>query len=77
MRPVGVVAIADDERERRPQRAAVAEAGEHLDGVGLDPLARASPVALLAAPQIGVDRLAREHEAGREPGQDRDKGGPV
>ena len=41
-RPVLVVAVPDDERERRAERAAVAEAGEHLDLVRLDLLARAS-----------------------------------
>ena len=45
-RPVRVVAVADDERERRAERAAVAQAGEHLDRVGLDLLPRAAAVAL-------------------------------
>ena len=34
----------------------MAQAGEHLDLVGLDLLARAAAVALLAAAQVGVDR---------------------
>src|SRR3990172_7018513 len=35
-RPVRVVAVAHDERERRPERAAVPEPGEHLHLVGLE-----------------------------------------
>ena len=64
-RPVLVVAVADDERERRAERAAVAEAREHLDLVGLDLLARRAAVALLAAAEVGVDRLPVEDEARR------------
>src|SRR5207248_5638155 len=48
-RPVLVVAVADDEGERRTERAPVAEPGEHLDFVRLDLLPRAAPVALLTA----------------------------
>ena len=51
----------------------MAEAGEHLDLVLLELLARAAAVALLAAVQVGVDRGAVEHEPGRKPGQDRDE----
>src|SRR5262249_6692982 len=61
--PVLVVAVADDERERRPERASVPQAGEHLDPVRLDALPWAAPVALLAAAQVCVDRVAVEHEA--------------
>ena len=39
------------------------KAGEHLDPVLLELLARAAPVALLAAAQVGVDRVALEDEA--------------
>src|SRR5919106_54796 len=76
-RPVLVVAVADDERERRPERAAVPQAREHLDLVRLDLLARAAPVPLLAAAEIRLDRVALEHEPGREPGDDRDERRPV
>ncbi len=72
-RPVLVVAVADDERERRAKRAAVAEAGEHLDLVRLDLLARRAAVALLAAAEVGVDRLAVEHEPRGQPRDDRDE----
>ncbi len=68
-----MVAVCDDERERGPERAAVAQAGEHLDAVLLDLLARAAAVALLAAAQVGVDRVAVEDEPRGQPGQDRDQ----
>ena len=47
-RPVVVVSVAHDERERRAERPSVAETGEHLDLVLLDLLARAPAVALLS-----------------------------
>jgi len=72
-----VVAVPDGERERRPEGAAVAQAGEHLDLVRLDPLARAAAVALLAAAQVAVDRLPVEDEPRRETGEDRDERWPV
>ena len=64
-----MIAVADDERQRRAERAPVAQAGEHFHLVGLDLLAGAATVALLAAAQVGVDRLALEHEARRQPGE--------
>src|SRR5205085_1580137 len=76
-RPVLVVAVADDERERRSQRAAVPQTGEHLYLVRLDLLPRRASVPLLAAPQIGVDRGLLQHEPGRQPGDDRNEGGTV
>jgi hypothetical protein len=51
-RPVLVIAIPHDERERRPERAPLPEAREHLDLVGLDLLSRRPAVALLPPPQI-------------------------
>ena len=76
-RPVLVVAVADDERERRAERPALPEPSEHLDLVRLDLLARRAAVALLAAAQVGVDRRPVEHEARREPGEDRHERRPV
>ena len=35
-RPVGVVAVVHHERKRRAERASVAQAGEHLDRIGLE-----------------------------------------
>ena len=72
-RPVLVVAVRDEQRERRAERAAVAQAGEHLDPVLLDLLPRAAAVALLAAREVGVDRVAVEHEPGRQAADDRDE----
>jgi hypothetical protein len=57
-----VVAVPDDERERRPERPPVPEAGEDFDRIRLDPLTRAPPVAHLAAAQIDLDRFALEDE---------------
>jgi hypothetical protein len=68
-----VVAVADDERERRAERPSVAKPGEHLDPVLLDLLARAPPVALLAPPEVVVDRVAAEHEPRRQSRDDRDE----
>ena len=76
-RPVLVILVPDDERERRPDRLAVPEPGEHLDAILLDLLARRAAVALLAALEVGVDRVAVELETGREARQDRDEPGPV
>src|SRR6185503_20571728 len=44
--PVGMVTVANEEGERRPEGAAVPEPGQHLDRVRLDLLPRASAVAL-------------------------------
>src|SRR3954468_21334793 len=71
--PVVVVAIPDNERERRAERPALPQAGEHLDGVGFDALPRTSAVALLPAPEIGVDGAAIEDEARGQARHDRDE----
>src|SRR5207253_2107640 len=76
-RPVLVVAIADDERERRAERAPVAKAGEHLDLIGLDLLPRGPAVPLLATAEISVDRILVEHEPRGQAGDDRNESRPV
>ena len=76
-RPVRVVAIPDDERERRPERQPVAQPGKHLHLVRFELLSRASPVALTSPREVGVDRRAVDLETRREPGEDRDERGPV
>jgi hypothetical protein len=68
-----VVAVLDQDGERAPERAAVAKPGEHADAVPLDPLPGAAPVALLAAAEVVVDRVAVEREPGRKAGDDRDE----
>ena len=72
-----MVVVADDERERRAERPAVAQAGEHLDAVLLDLLPRRAAVALLPPLEVGVDRVAVELEPGGQPGEDRDERRPV
>src|SRR5581483_8116021 len=71
-RPVPVIAVAHEERERRSERGAVTEPGEHLHFVGLDLLARRAAVALLPSTEIVVDRALREREPCGEAGDDRD-----
>ena len=72
-----MVAIPDDERQRRPERPSLPEAREHLDLVALELLARAAAVALLPAPQVCVDRVLRQLEPGGKPRDDRDERRPV
>ena len=76
-RPVLVVEVADDERQRRAERARVPEAGEHLDRVGLELLARAPTVPQLAAAQVGVDRGAVEPQPRGQAGEDGHERGAV
>ena len=68
-----MIPVVDDERERRPERAPVPEAGEHLDPVLLELLAGAPAVALLAPREIRVDRVAVEDEPGGQPAEDPDE----
>ena len=75
--PVRVVAVADDERNGRPESPPVAQAGEHLDYVLLELLAGAPAVALLPATEVAVDRGAVELESRGQAGQDRDERRPV
>ena len=72
-----MVAVADNERKRRPERPPVTEPGEHLDLVLLELLPRAAPVAFLASREIGVDRVPVEDEPCRQAGEDRDERRPV
>jgi hypothetical protein len=65
--PVLVVLVADQERDRAAERAAVAHSREHLDRVLLDLHAAAAAVAALPSPQVGVDRLAVDGNACRKP----------
>ena len=71
--PVRVVAVPNEERERRAERAAVAQAGDHLDAVLLELLPRTSSVALLATREIRVDRVPVELEPGRQAAEDPDE----
>ena len=51
--------------------------GEHLDAVLLDLLPGRAAVTLLPPLEIGVDRVAVEHETRGQPGHDRDQGRPM
>src|SRR5262245_55309217 len=75
--PVGVVPIPDDECERSPERPSVPQAGEHLDAVLFELLPWATPVTLLAAREVGVDRIAVENEPRRKPAEDPHERGAV
>src|SRR5947208_8534965 len=75
--PVFVIAVADDERERRPERPAMAQTRKHLDLVLFQLLARTAAVALLPAAQVGVDGAAVEDETRRQAGENRDQGRTV
>ena len=55
----------------------MAQAGEDIDAILFDLLARRAAVPLLSALQIGVDRGAVELEPGRQAGQDRNERRPV
>jgi hypothetical protein len=61
-----VVAVANEESEWRPERAAVAQARQDFHFVGLDLLPRAAAVALLASAQVAVDGGSVELEPGRQ-----------
>jgi hypothetical protein len=63
-----VVAVADDESERRAERPAMTEPGQNLDPVLLDLLPRASSIPLLAPREIAVDQAPIEDEPRRQPG---------
>src|SRR6185437_5823254 len=76
-RPVLVVAVLDEERERAPERPAVAEAAARLDVVLLELLARAAAVAGLTAGEIGPDQLVVDLEPRREAGDDDGEPGAV
>ena len=68
-----MVAVPNEERERCAERAAVAQAGDHLDAVLLELLPGTSSVALLAAREIRVDLVLVELEPGRQAAEDPDE----
>ena len=75
--PVGVVAVGDQQGDRAAERAAVADAGADLDGVGLDLHPAAAAVAELAPRHVAVERLAVELQPRRHALDDRHEPGPV
>jgi hypothetical protein len=68
-----VIAVPDDERERRSQRQPVTKPGEDLELVGLELLSWAPAVALTAALEVARDRVRIESESRRQAGDDRDE----
>ena len=76
-RPVPVVAVLDEERERASQRAAVTQAGARLDVVLLELLAGAPAVAGLPPGEVGPDQLVVELEPRREARDDDCQAGAV
>src|SRR5271170_314359 len=72
--PVFPVAIGDLDGDGRADGLAVAHAGEDVDLVGLDLHAAAAAVALLAAPELAVDEVDIDSEAGGQARDERDEG---
>jgi hypothetical protein len=58
--PIGVVAVGDGHRDRRPERLSAPHAGDELDAVRLDLHPTAAPVAALTAREVTVDVLRNE-----------------
>ena len=77
VRPVLVIAVLDEERDRAAQRAAVADAAERPHVVLLELLARAAAVARLAAGEVAADQLVVELDARRHAADDDRQAGPV
>src|SRR6185369_14194676 len=75
--PVLVVLVPDHERDGRAGRDAAADAGEELGRVGLDLLPAAAAVAALPPPEIAIQRVEVDGQAGREPLGDGDEAGSV
>src|SRR5690606_20575907 len=64
--PVLVVAVGDQQRDRAAHRLAVADAGAHLGGVGLDAHASTPSVSQLAAGHVAVYAFAIQLQTGRK-----------
>ena len=70
-------AVLDQQRERRPGRAAEAHPADELGVVALDRHPGAAPVAELAARQLRVDVRRPEDEPRGHPLENRQQRGPV
>ena len=68
------ILVFDPERDRRAEGFAMTDAGEDLDGVGLDLHPSAAAVALLAPPKLVVDRGDVDIETGGNALDDGDEG---
>ena len=60
-----MIAVADDKRERRPERLSLAQTGQDLQLVLLDLLSGRAAVTLLAAAKVGPDLLLVELQTRR------------
>ena len=69
--PVLPVLVADDDGDGRADGLGVAHAGDNFGAVGFDLHAPAAAVALLAAPQLAIDGVERDRDAGGQPRQGR------
>ena len=61
-----VVAIRHLERDRAAERNALPHAAQNVDRIGLNPLPPAAAIAALPPPQLDVDRLKIDRDAGRK-----------
>jgi hypothetical protein len=61
------LAVADDDGDRRAERAPVADAAEQRELVLLEAHARAPPVPEAPAGELGLDLLDRQRQPGRQP----------
>ncbi|MNL16751.1 hypothetical protein D3C87_1378050 [compost metagenome] len=75
--PVGEVLVRDLEGDRSSRSQAVAHSGAKRHTIGLDLHALASPVALLAPGQLGVDRMDVQRDACGEAFDDRELHRPM
>src|SRR5208282_3357319 len=66
--PILPIAVFDAQRDRRPDRLAVAHAGEEVRLVLFDPLAPAAAVSELTAVQLAPDEIQVHRHAGGKPG---------
>jgi hypothetical protein len=75
--PLGPLGVVDHDADRRAERAAVPDAGEHLDAVDLEVHPGRAAVAEPAAGELRGEQLAGDGEAGRHPLEGGDEGGTV
>ncbi len=73
LRPLGPFGVGDFDGDGRAQRAAVADAPEKGDLVGLEAHARASAVPQAAPRQLVADVGGLDRQTGREPLHDHDE----
>jgi hypothetical protein len=65
--PIHPIAIADQHRDRRASRLSTTDAGNNFGAVTLDRHAAPTAVTTLSAPELRVERIDVDVEAGRHP----------